>query len=59
MSYNYKDLILSTWSMIKIPEVIEESESDFDTESEPDVKEVTEFYDSDSDDDNFASLIAI
>jgi hypothetical protein len=49
MSYNYKDLILSTWSMLKVPEIIEESDSDFD--SEPDVKEVTEFHDSDSDDD--------
>ena len=51
MSYNYKNLILSTWSMLKGPQLIEETESDFDNDSEPDIKEVTEFYDSDSDDD--------
>ena len=47
MSYNYKDLILSTWNTLKVPEM----EADSDTESEPDVKVVTEFNDSDSDDD--------
>jgi hypothetical protein len=56
LSYNYKDLILSTWSILKVPEIIEETESD--TESEPDVKEVTDFYDTDSDDD-FNLLTAI
>ena len=56
MSYNYKDLILSTWSMLKVPEIIQELDSDFD--SVPDVKEVTEFHDSDSDDD-FNLLTAI
>jgi DNA-directed RNA polymerase subunit RPC12/RpoP len=58
MSYNYKDLILSTWSMLKAPTIIEESDSDFDSDSEPDIKEVTEFHDSDSDDD-FNLLTAI
>jgi hypothetical protein len=58
MSYNYKDLILSTWSMLKAPTIIEESDSDFDSDSEPDIKEVTEFHDSDSDDD-FDLLTAI
>jgi len=55
MSYNYKDLILSTWNTLKVPE-IESVESD--TESEPEVKVVTEFNDSDSDDD-FNILTAI
>ncbi len=42
MSYNYKDLILSTWNILKVPEIIEEIYSD----SEP---EITEFYNSDDD----------
>ena len=57
MSYNYKDLILSTWSMLKAPKIIEESDSEFDNDSEPDIKEVTEFNDSDDDDFNLLTAI--
>jgi hypothetical protein len=56
MSYNYKDLILSTWNILKVPEIIKLVESN--TDSEPDVKEITEFHDSDTDDDfNLLNII--
>ena len=47
INHSSKDLILSTWNILKVPEIIKSVESD----TEPDIKEVTEFHDSESDDD--------
>ena len=52
MSYNYKDLIISTWSLLKnrtTEEILESSDNEFDSDSEPDIKEVTSFSDSSDD----------
>jgi len=58
MSYNYKNLIMSTWKLLKEPENnnISDSESEY---SEPDIKEVTCFSDSDSDDDSDSDSASI
>jgi hypothetical protein len=59
MSYNYRDLVLSTWKLLKPLEknLISESESsDSEVDSDNEIKEMTEFPDydddSDSEDDN-------
>ena len=57
MSYNYKNLIMSTWKLLKEPENnnISDSESEY---SEPDIKEVTCFSDSDDDSDSDSTIIS-
>ena len=52
MSYNYKDLVLSTWKLLKPLDknlIDESSDSDSDYDSD-EIKEVTNFDDNDSDD---------
>jgi hypothetical protein len=49
MSYNYRDLVLSTWKLLKPLEknLISETAS---TDSDNEIKEITEFPEDDSDD---------
>jgi hypothetical protein len=50
MSYNYKELILSSWKNLKKIDTHKITDTDSDSEySEPDIKEVTEFYDTSDD----------